>query len=566
MDRGDCMPRGKVADLEREHQRIVHKERIKKIKNRKPGEGTLDNTPPEIIPAMKNNPRKKAIAKEFNNTTLQENKSLLQRISKILTAPPKITDEEYQKMRKLCPSRRGPKELYEEAIVMEHHKKFMEQIKQMKAYYNAKEWEKDYRRQKFKQKFMRQVQYKRPKGFIDPFAPQQEEARATTASHLNNMRKLKKGDTIEDIIESSENLRRSILHKRESAKSMIALKKSEKMRPRSQTDFKPTNTNTNEHRHEHGHTRNKSFAVSRMQSFHHFEEDEKSEEYENLEQQEELHQLQRRIRINFDGESAWLISESFKNENVDISSGEIHTLATVRCCLLDEVILLISAKTLNGEPVIELESEIELSELAVLKGLNPDINYDKQQLEVLAKEIASSVEIIVEDGSARLVLNLVENMAGGVTGAGVQSCASEEEIDHMLDYEDEIQLLIRGVPITISHITKPNKGQRPKSMLNPKPVKESIFAIVKCGMDEDTMETAFADIFFVENSSFKCKDGQPVIKANSKIKVSTGLPSIMQADTSLIMEFFESMATSMILEHDINTGEIMTLNGLTISM
>ena len=91
MDRANCMPRGKVADLEREHQRIVHLERIKKIKNRKPGEGTLDNTQPEVIPAMKSNPRKKALAKEFNNTTLQENKSLLQRISKILTAPPKIT-------------------------------------------------------------------------------------------------------------------------------------------------------------------------------------------------------------------------------------------------------------------------------------------------------------------------------------------------------------------------------------------------------------------------------------------------------------------------------------------
>jgi hypothetical protein len=554
MDRGDCMPRGKVADLEREHQRIVHLERIKKIKNRKPGEGTLDNTPPEIIPAMKNNPRKKAIAKEFNNTTLQENKSLLQRISKILTAPPKITDEEYQKMRKLCPSRRGPKELYEEAIVMEHHKKFMEQIKQMKAYYNAKEWEKDYRRQKFKQKFMRQVQYKRPKGFIDPFAPPQEVARATSSSHLNNMRKLKKGDTIEEIIQSSENLRKSILHQRESAKSMIALRKSEKMRPRSQTDFKPTITHN--HTHDHGHSRQKSFASSRMQSFQHYDEDEKSEEYENLEQQEELHQLQRRIRINFDGESAWLISESFKNENVDISSGEIHTLATVRCCLLDEVILLISAKTLGGEPAIELESEIELSELAALKGLNPDISYEKQQLEALAKEIASSVEIIVEDGSARLVLNLVENMTGGVTGAGLQSCASEEEIDHMLDYEDEIQLLVRGVPITISHIVKPIKGQKQKTMLAPKPVRETIFAIVKCGMDEDTMETAFAHIFFMENSNYKLKNGQPVINANSSMKVSTGLPSIMQADTSLIMEFFESMATSIVLEHDINTEEV----------
>ena len=551
MDRANCMPRGKVADLEREHQRIVHLERIKKIKNRKPGEGTLDNTPPEVIPAMKSNPRKKALAKEFNNTTLQENKSLLQRISKILTAPPKITDEEYQKMRKLCPSRRGPKEIYEEAIVMEHHKRFMDQIKQMKAYYNAKEWEQDYRRQKFKQKFMRQVQYKRPKGFIDPFAPPASPTRASTASHLNQMRKLKK-DSLEDIEQSAENLRRSILIKKEQAKSMISLSKSDR-RPRSDTDIRPTHQSEKQSYHQ---SRHHSFAHnSRMQSFM-IEEDDKSGEYEDLEQQVELYQLERRIRINFDGESAWIISESFKNDNVDISSGELHTLANVKCSLLDEIILLITAKTVNGDPKIELESEIELSELAVLKGLKPDLHYDQKQLEDLAKEIASSVEIIVEDGNARLVLNLVENIGGDIVGTGAQSCASEEELDHMLDYENEIQLVTRGASIIVSHITKPIKGQKQKTLLTPKPIKETIYAIVKCSMDEETMEIAYADIFFLDNSTQSFKNGEPVIKANSSMKVSTGLPSIMQADTSLIEEFFESMVNNIALEHDIATGEV----------
>lgn len=552
MDRANCMPRGKVADLEREHQRIVHLERIKKIKNRKPGEGTLDNTPPEVIPAMKSNPRKQALAKEFNNTTLQENKSLLQRISKILTAPPKITDEEYQKMRKLCPSRRGPKEIYEEAIVMEHHKRFMDQIKQMKAYYNAKEWEQDYRRQKFKQKFMRQVQYKRPKGFIDPFAPPTSPTRSASASHLNQMRRLKK-DSLEDIEQSAENLRRSILIKKEqSAKSMISLNKSDRLRQRSNTEINTTSSAKQSDNHK---SRHHSFAHSRMQSFV-MDEDDKSGEYEDLEQQVELYQLERRIRINFDGESAWIISESFKNDNVDISSGELHTMADVKCSLLDEIILLISAKTINGDPKIELESEIELSELAALKGLKADMRYDKQQLEDLAKEIASSVEIVVEDGNARLVLNLVENIGGEIVGAGAQSCASEEELDHMLDYENEIQLVTRGASILVSHVTKPIKGQKQKNLLTPKPIKETIFAIVKCSMDEETMEIAYADIFFIDNSTQCFKNGEPVIKANSSMKVSTGLPSIMQADTSLIEEFFESMVTNIALEHDIATGEV----------
>lgn len=548
------MPRGKVADLEREHQRIVHLERIKKIKSRKPGEGTLDNTAPEIISAMKNNPRKKALSKEFNNTTLQENKSLLQRISKILTAPPKITDEEYQKMRKLCPSRRGPKEIYEEAIVMDHHKRFMEQIKQMKAYYNAKEWEKDYRRQKFKQKFMRQVQYKRPKGFIDPFAPPSSASptRASSASHLHQMRKLKK-DSIEEIEESAENLRRSILSKREHAKSIISLNKSERLlRQRSSSEYNSSSFNRNDQKNL---PRHHSFGGTRMQSFM-IEEDDKSGDYEDFEQQVELYQLERRVRINFDGESAWIISESFKNDNVDISSGELHTIAHVRCSLLDETILLICAKTINGDPKIELESEIELSELSLLKGLNFDINYDKQQLQDLAKEIASSVEIIVEDNGARLVLNLVENMNGLVTGAGAQSCASEEELEHLLDYDNEIQVVTRGVSIAISHICKPIKGQKQKSMINLKPIKETLYAIVKCSMDDDSMEYAYADIFFVENSTQTLKNGEPVIKAHSTMKVSTGLPSIMQADTSLIEEFFDSMASNITIVHDVNSGNV----------
>jgi len=293
-----------------------------------------------------------------------------------------------------------------------------------------------------------------------------------------------------------------------------------------------------------------------MQSFL-VEEDDKSGEYEDLEQQIELYQLERRIRINFDGESAWIISESFKNDNVDISSGELHTLTNVKCSLLDDTILLISAKTVSGDPKIELESEIELAELAVLKGLKPDITYDKQQLEELAKEIATSVEIIVEDNSARLVLNLVENMNGGITGAGAQSCASEEEIDHLLDYDNEIQLLTRGVTITITHLFKPIKGQKKTTLITPKPFKETIYAIVKCSMDEESMENAYAVIFFLENSNQSFKNGEPVIKANTSMKISTGLPSIMQADTSLIEEFFESMCNNINFEHDINSGEVI---------
>ena len=57
------------------HQQSVHKERVNKIKNRKPGtSNTLDNTAPVIVKAALNNPRKNALRQEFNDVTERENR------------------------------------------------------------------------------------------------------------------------------------------------------------------------------------------------------------------------------------------------------------------------------------------------------------------------------------------------------------------------------------------------------------------------------------------------------------------------------------------------------------
>lgn len=78
---------------------------------------------------------------------------MLKRISNILTAPPKITDEDYQNMRKLCPTLRGIKEIYEHNIVLKHNRQFFHRLKKINAYYNPEEWEKDYQRQVSLEKF-----------------------------------------------------------------------------------------------------------------------------------------------------------------------------------------------------------------------------------------------------------------------------------------------------------------------------------------------------------------------------------------------------------------------------
>ena len=147
------------------HQQEVHLARINKIKSRLPGTGTLDNTAPVVIPAALINPRKIAKKKEFNTMTEKENRVLLKRISRTLTAPPKITDAEYQAMRKLIGNMKGGKQAYEEKVFASHHKRYLDHLKTMGPYYDPNEWELDYKRQKVQQMFMRQVPYERPANY-----------------------------------------------------------------------------------------------------------------------------------------------------------------------------------------------------------------------------------------------------------------------------------------------------------------------------------------------------------------------------------------------------------------
>ena len=75
-------------------------------------------------------------------------RTLLKRIGTVLTGPPKITDKMYQDMKKLCQSKlNSKKELYEKAIVEENNRRFFEYLKKVPGVYNAKDWERDYRKQ-----------------------------------------------------------------------------------------------------------------------------------------------------------------------------------------------------------------------------------------------------------------------------------------------------------------------------------------------------------------------------------------------------------------------------------
>jgi len=64
-----------------------------------------------------------------------------------LTAAPKITDEDYQRMRKLVRTMKGPREVYEQNIVEQKNKEFFRDLKKIGPYYNPKSWEEDYQKQ-----------------------------------------------------------------------------------------------------------------------------------------------------------------------------------------------------------------------------------------------------------------------------------------------------------------------------------------------------------------------------------------------------------------------------------
>merc|ERR1719502_608343 len=134
------------------HVRLVHLERLRKIRTRPPGSSsTLDNQLPRNAgkDSQSLNPRKASLKREHNRVVLRQNKVLLQRISNILTAPPTIDDKDYLRMRKLVSTMKGPREKYEHNLIMQKNREFFRGLKNVGPYYSTKTWENAYQRQLF---------------------------------------------------------------------------------------------------------------------------------------------------------------------------------------------------------------------------------------------------------------------------------------------------------------------------------------------------------------------------------------------------------------------------------
>ena len=64
-----------------------------------------------------------------------------------MTAPPKINDADYVRMRKIVGTLKTHAGSYEQHIIDEHTKQLFREIKKIGPYYKPKQWELDYKRQ-----------------------------------------------------------------------------------------------------------------------------------------------------------------------------------------------------------------------------------------------------------------------------------------------------------------------------------------------------------------------------------------------------------------------------------
>jgi len=527
------------------HQQEVHMERIRKIMTRKPGSSsTLDNTAPVIIKAALVNPRKIAKKKEFNVMTEKENRVLLKRISNTLTAPPKITDAEYKAMRKLIGNMKGGKQAYEAEIHARHHKQYLDHLKQMGPYYDPNEWELDYKRQKVQQMFMREVPYERPKGF-----------------KVKELPPMKTLGTIHD-----------------------------------KNDFKPHFTQLPSYsgrgsiKTDHGQGQSQSRAVNRMRSLGSAGSrssgyDEKEGDYKNgfdSEEREELACTHRFLRVTEESQ-----------EGVEVAS--TTRWGEITCHLLGHELLLIYARLQSeseekkGEeplPPYEAEAEIDILAIAELRGLDgvkvmeAYQSGEVEEMHALARYISESVDLRVEDGVARIILNLAESDApeseegfflteghGSHHFSRTHAEAAEDAGDDFnaepglsvfddmhLDADslgsadvDAYRCTFSGVPCLLKTVggPKPKPGSRQNAQNDTVALTTEVF----CELDVITINATVDD-----DSALEFRKA-PAVPRGQTFSIKSTLPSIMQADGELMKEYFGNLVENLRIETHHLTGK-----------
>jgi len=501
------------------HQQEVHMARINKIKSRLPGTGTLDNTAPVVIPAALINPRKIAKKKEFNTMTEKENRVLLKRISRTLTAPPKITDAEYQAMRKLIGNMKGGKQAYEEKVFARHHKQYLDHLKTMGPYYDPNEWELDYKRQKVQQMFMRQVPYERPVGHKTKELPpmktlgtihDKDDFSGSQGSQVNRVRARKHDKEVRDSFDSQ-------LYDRAGDSA------------------------------------------------------DEGEEGEWGEQRVELACTHRNVNVATVGADGEETEEECWGE---ISCYLLDAEMLLICASLQEEEGGDDGPEGGLRPAHEAEAEIDIVAIASLRNLDGARALEQylagrtDELQGLARYISESVDLKIEEDVARVILNMVEEEDVEDTGGAFFMTEGAEDSDSASnsvhvgpsDLYDDLDLAQDSLgsaqqdayQCAFEEVRCPVRlvgGGKKTAGRPPKPDFVYVSADVSCEVDQIVLS-----ITVTKESNTQFRE-QPAVKAGESFSARATLPSIMQADGELMHEYFQNLSENLEMETHILTGK-----------
>ena len=544
------------------HQQEVHLERINKIKNRKPGSSnTLDNTAPVIVKAALVNPRKIAKKKEFNEMTERENRVLLQRISNTLTGPPKITTADYDRMRKIVVNLKGGRALYEEKIKAMHHKRYLDHLKKMGPYYDPKEWELDYKRQKVQQMFMREVPYERPKNYVTKAGP-----RFITLGTIHDKDDFKPHHT------QIEGLKHELPPNKGKKRRSSSAGQINRVKSISDASHQSSRTNTSK----------KSSKGGNSVAAHQVIED--GEDYRD----DDFHQ-----EAGPPPEDLLACTHRFiKVVDEDVESPENEAgfaenrWGEVACYAVDEKLVITGhLKAEDGKSAYAAEAEIDIWNLADIRGLNGSmILANKNEMRQLAKYVSEDVDMRVSEGVARIILKLADDDEGDICGDsgspgsptskknaeslrkssqgqydGLEGDSkaydsdwnSQIGADNSVEFEnsfmgeDIFTIAYEGITAEINQVgiakNKRQKKHQPDSV--------QLDAVVSCEVDQISIEV---EVTSASTTKFKEK---PAVKVGEKFTLRAILPSIMSADIYLMKEYFHNLVQNIVIETHHMTGQ-----------
>jgi hypothetical protein len=131
------------------------------------------------------------------------------------------------------------------------------------------------------------------------------------------------------------------------------------------------------------------------------------------------------------------------------------------------------------------------------------------------------------------------------------------------------KMLLKDAPAPATASTAPTaapSASAPTSVARPKnlpvvkqlPKKQKVAALVQVTSTKPGSSTAVADkVLLIVTFTAATKDNfnnKVAVKAGDEVRLTVGLPSIMQADEELILEYFDNLVDGLYVTHDSNAG------------